>query len=306
MILTVTLNPALDVSYGVDALVPHGSHRVRSIVERAGGKGVNVASVLHDVGVPCVALLLARGAAGRAMAADLESRGLSHDMVRGAGETRRTVNVISTESGDATIFNEPGPSISAAEIAAVVARVQEHVLAGATVVAVSGSLPDRAKVDAYALVVLAARAAGAQTIVDTEGPALRAACAAGADVAMPNREELLDSTETDEESAGVKVLQTLGARNVLVSAGPEGMRAVLADGRTLAVRPGRRLSGNPTGAGDAATAAVAAGLATGRGWPEIVRDAVAWSGAAVLQPVAGAVDWGDIVRLRAGATVEEA
>ena len=60
MILTVTLNPALDVSYGVDALVPHGSHRVRSIVERAGGKGVNVASVLHDVGVPCTTLVLAR------------------------------------------------------------------------------------------------------------------------------------------------------------------------------------------------------------------------------------------------------
>ena len=147
MILTVTLNPALDVSYGVDALVPHRSHRVRSIVERAGGKGVNVASVLHDVGVPCVALVLGRGAAGRAMAADLETRGLLHDMVRGAGETRRTVNVVSEESGDATIFNEPGPSISAAEIAAVVARVQEHVLAGATVVAVSCSLPDRAKAD---------------------------------------------------------------------------------------------------------------------------------------------------------------
>ena len=57
---------------------------------------------------------------------------------------------------------------------------------------------------------------------------------------------------------------------------------MLGDGRILVARPGQRLSGNPTGAGDAATAAVAAGLMTSRGWPDLLRDAVAWSGAAVL------------------------
>jgi sugar/nucleoside kinase (ribokinase family) len=122
---------------------------------------------------------------------------------------------------------------------------------------------------------------------------------------MPNRAELLSSTRTKDERAGVKALQELGARNVLVSAGPEGMRAMLDDGRILVARPGQRLRGNPTGAGDAATAAVASGLMTRRGWPDLLRDAVAWSGAAVLQPVAGAVHWGDIVRLREGTTVTE-
>ena len=172
-------------------------------------------------------------------------------------------------------------------------------------VAVCGSLPPGVKSDAYALVVLAARASGAQTIVDAEGPALRAACAAGAEVAMPNRAELLASTGTDQVSAGAKALLALGARHVLVSAGPEGMRAMLADGRILVARPGQPLRGNPTGAGDAATAAVASGLMTKRAWPDLLRDAVAWSGAAVLQPVAGAVHWGDIVRLREGTTVTE-
>jgi len=305
VILTVTLNPALDKTYTVDALVPNGSHRVRSVVERAGGKGVNVASVLHDVGIPCVALVLAGGENGKVITADLEARGIAHDVVLGAGESRRTVNVVSKDTGDATIFNEPGPSASAAEVAEVVARVQQHVVAGATVVAVCGSLPHSVKSDAYALVVLAARAAGAQTIVDADGSALRAACAAGAEIAMPNRAELLSSTRTDDERAGVKALHELGARNVLVSAGPEGMRALLGDGRILVARPGQRLRGNPTGAGDAATAAVASGLMTRRGWPDLLRDAVAWSGAAVLQPVAGAVHWGDIVRLREGTTVTE-
>jgi tagatose 6-phosphate kinase len=306
MILTVTLNPALDTSYAVDALVVNGSHRVRSVTERAGGKGVNVASVLHDVAIPCVALMLAGGSTGDAITADLESRGIPFDVVRGAGESRRTVNVVSAATGDATIFNEPGPPASQAEVAAVVARVQHHVLAGATVVAVCGSLPAGVTADAYALVVLAARAAGAQTVVDADGAALLAACAAEADVAMPNRAELLAATDTYEESQGVKALRTLGVQNVLVSAGAEGMRAVLADGRTLAARPGERLRGNPTGAGDAAAAAVVAGLATNREWSEILRDAVAWSGAAVLQPVAGAVHWGDVVRLRETVTVVEA
>ncbi|HYQ34080.1 MAG TPA: PfkB family carbohydrate kinase, partial [Lapillicoccus sp.] len=81
MILTVTLNPALDKTYTVDALVPNGSHRVRSVVERAGGKGVNVASVLHDVGIPCVALVLAGGENCKAITADLEARDIAHDVV---------------------------------------------------------------------------------------------------------------------------------------------------------------------------------------------------------------------------------
>jgi tagatose 6-phosphate kinase len=303
VILTVTLNPALDVSYTVDALVPHGSHRVRSVTERAGGKGVNVASVLHRMGVPSVALVLAGGSTGRALADDLTARGLSHEVVPCDGETRRTVNVISTQSGDATIFNEPGPSVTRADIDAVVARVGHHVAAGATVVAVCGSLPHGAEPDAYGQIVTAARTSGAATLVDAEGEPLRTACAAGADVAVPNRVELVGATGVDEEAAGAKALRELGVRHLVVSAGREGMRAYLADGRTLAGRPGEPLRGNPTGAGDAAAAAVAAGLAAGADWSQILQDAVAWSGAAVLQPVAGEVDPIDVARLRATATV---
>jgi tagatose 6-phosphate kinase len=303
VIVTVTLNPALDVSYSVDALVPHGSHRVRSVAERAGGKGINVASVLNRMGVPSLALVLAGGSTGRALADDLTARSLSHEVLTCVGETRRTVNVVSSESGDATIFNEPGPSVTRSEIDAVVARVHDHVTAGATVVAICGSLPRGAEPHAYEQIVVAARTPGAVTLVDAEGEPLRAACAARADVALPNRIELVAATGADEETAGAKVLQHLGVRHVVVSAGREGMRAYLADGRTFFARPGQPLRGNPTGAGDAAAAAVAAGLAAGAEWSEILRDAVAWSGAAVLQPVAGEVDPADVVRLRAAAMV---
>ena len=298
MILTVTLNPALDVSYEVDALVPHGSHRVRSVRERAGGKGVNVASVLHAMGVPTVALVLAGGATGRLLNADLAKRGLAAEVVPCAGETRRTVNVVSADSGDSTIFNEPGPTVSAAEVDATVAQVRSQVSAGARVVVASGSLPAGVGPDAYARVVRAAQELGAVTIVDGEGEALREACVAGVDVARANRSEVLATTGGRDDAEGAETLLAWGARQVVVSAGPEGMRVVFASGDTIAVRPGEVLRGNPTGAGDAATAAVAAGLREGLSWPEILGDAVAWSGAAVRQPVAGEVDRADVARLR--------
>lgn len=298
MILTVTLNPALDISYGVDALVPHGSHRVRSVRERAGGKGVNVASVLHHMGVPATALVLLGGGTGQAVQGDLSARGVRYEVVACGGETRRTVNVVSAESGDATIFNEPGPLVSAAEVDTVAARVQAAVAAGARVVVVCGSLPPGVEPEVYEQIIGVAGAGGARTLVDASGEALLAGCRAGADVALPNRSELRAATAMDSEAAGVAMLRHLGVGNVVVSAAAEGMRAVLADGRTVVARPGGVLRGNPTGAGDAAAAAVAAGLAAGLGWPEIMADAVAWSGAAVLQPVAGEVDPADVKRLR--------
>lgn len=305
MILTVTLNPALDVSYAVDSLVAGGSHRVRSVTERAGGKGVNVASVLHAMGVPAVALVLAGGATGQAVVDDLESRVMACRVVPCGGETRRTVNVVSAASGDATIFNEAGPVVSADEVSAVVGLVRSMVADGAGVVAVCGSLPPGVGSQAYASVVGAAREAGAVTLLDADGEGLRGGCEAGAHVALPNRMELRAATGCTDDGAGVRMLQSWGARDVVVSAGAEGMRAVLADGRSLTAHPGKRLRGNPTGAGDAATAAVAAGLAGGLGWSELLRDAVAWSGAAVLRPVAGDVDPADVARLRDAVTVAE-
>jgi 1-phosphofructokinase family hexose kinase len=304
VILTVTLNPALDVSYGVDALMPHGSHRVRSVRERAGGKGVNVASVLHDMGVPARALVLLGGGTGQAVEGDLSARGVPYEVVVSGGETRRTVNVVSAESGDATIFNEPGPRVSAAEMDAVMARVRAGVAAGARVVVVCGSLPPGADPEAYGRLVDVARSGGAKTLVDASGDALLAGCRAGADVVLPNRSELVAATGVGSDAAGVAALQRLGARDVVVSAGAEGMRVVLADGRSLVARPGEVLRGNPTGAGDAAAAAVASGFATESAWAEILTDAVAWSGAAVLQPVAGVVDPSDVTRLRGAVIVK--
>jgi tagatose 6-phosphate kinase len=279
MIVTVTLNPALDLTYTVDALVPHGTHRVAAVAERPGGKGLNVAGVLHALGEPVLATGLLGGATGTRIETLLAGLGVPAAFVPIAGETRRTVAVADGE--DATGFWEPGPLISDAEWSAFVARFT--VLAGeAEVVALSGSLPPGIPIDGYATLIRLAAEAGAATVLDTSGEALRHGLAAGPDVAKPNADELHSLGAAAQPLA-------FGARAMVVSRGPGGLLAHTPDGVWAAV-PSERLAGNPTGAGDACVAALARGLRDGTPWPALLADAVALSAAAVAAPVAGTVD----------------
>lgn len=298
MIITVTLNPALDISYTTDELVIHGSHRVRTVTERAGGKGVNVASVLNDLGFDAICTGLLGGSIGRQVAADLDARGMAHDFISCQGNSRRTVNVTSRAHGDATIFNEPGPVMTTGEWAAMRDRLTTLVSdVGARVVVLSGSLPHGLPDDAYAQLVDLVQATGALTIVDADGEPLRRAIAGAPSVIKPNLAELAAATGGHDGILGAMALQRLGARDVVISAGADGLLAFTHDGERYRARLRRRLGGNPTGAGDAVVAALAAGLAAGSDWPTMLTDAVSWSAAAVLQPVAGQVDRQDVARL---------
>ncbi|MCU7728594.1 PfkB family carbohydrate kinase [Actinoplanes sp. KI2] len=187
MIVTVTLNPALDLTYAVDALVPHGTHRVATVAERPGGKGLNVARVLHALGEPVLATGLLGGTTGGRVAHLLAAEGVRSSFTPIAGETRRTVAVV--DRADATGFWEPGPTVTPAEWSAFVAEFRE-LLGPATVVTLSGSLPQGVPIDAYASLIALATAAGVPTVLDTSGPALRAGLLAGPSVAKPNADEL--------------------------------------------------------------------------------------------------------------------
>ncbi|MFI5934601.1 1-phosphofructokinase family hexose kinase [Actinoplanes sp. NPDC051494] len=189
MIITVTLNPALDLTYTVDALVPHGTHRVSSVAERPGGKGLNVAAVLHSLGEPVLATGLLGGTTGGRVSALLAVHGVPNSFVSIAGETRRTVAV--ADGVDATGFWEPGPTVSEREWTTFLERFGQ--LVGETdVVAFSGSLPPGVPVDGYATLIRLASAAGAATVLDTSGDALRLGLAASPDLAKPNAHELAE------------------------------------------------------------------------------------------------------------------
>jgi tagatose 6-phosphate kinase len=328
VIVTVTLNVAMDVTYAVPRLEPHTVHRVTAVWRRGGGKGVNVARLLGALGEEVIATGLAGGRTGELVRADLAGAGVDARFHPIAGETRSSVTVVA--GGDATVFNEPGPEVTAAEWAAFrdgFAALLDGT--GARVVVLSGSLPRGLPPDAYAVLAGTARRAGARVLLDAGGPALRHGLAGRPHVAKPNLTELAQAiaggtrtgTGNDPDAGrypdgangtgggdgtdgagggdpepvddvllrGARALRAAGAGAVVASRGSAGLVAVTPEG-TFAAHPPERLHGNPTGAGDAVAAALARAMLRETPWSRALAAAVALSAAAVMEPVAGAAD----------------
>lgn len=299
MILCAAPSPAWDVTHHVDRLRLHTTNRARSTSARAGGKAVNVARLLSllDEEVTVVAPL--GGPTGRLVAEDLAAAGVPLERVASLPETRRTTAVVSDDAGDATVVSE---SSSIGDWGAFLDRVAS-LLANADVLVASGSLPQDAPVDGFAELCRLGRAHGVPVVVDTSGPALLAALAARPAVVKPNVHELAEVRPHDDPVRAAEELATTSGSAVAVSLGPEGL-ALSCDAGTWVARPGAVVQGNPTGAGDAVTAALARGLLHGRPWPDVVVDAVALSAAAVLAPYAGEVDLRDLDRIRASVRLD--
>ncbi|MCS6554432.1 1-phosphofructokinase family hexose kinase [Curtobacterium flaccumfaciens] len=330
MILVVTPNPAVDVTYRVAEQRVGETQRVLEVQRRPGGKGLNVGRVLAATGVPTHAVLPLGGDGGHWITHALDDLGLAHTDIAVRGETRTTVTVVD-DLAHPTMFGEPGPVLTHDEWDTVTTAV-ETLLGGdasdatgaastrgaadappAAALVVSGSLPRDTDPTVVARWVTAARRRGVLSVVDCSGTALLAAASAGATVCKPNREELLEATGTDDERSGALRLLGLGATVVVVSRGSDGIAAHTTE-HVLEVPAVPGVSGNPTGAGDAATAGlvgvlvevlVGAGLpGPDRGVPapddatlfRALRSAAAHGAAAVLQPVAGAVDPADVHR----------
>jgi tagatose 6-phosphate kinase len=294
VIITVTLNSALDVTYRVPSLIPHATHRVTETVERPGGKGLNVARVLAALGHRATVTGFVGGPAGaelrRGLAEVPYADRLTDALVPVAGATRRTVGVVDAATGDTTMFNEPGPTVDAAEWASFL-DVYRELLAGpeAEAVALCGSLPPGLPVGAYAELVREARAAGVYVLLDTSGEPLRRGLAARPDLIKPNAGELTGLTGFSEPARAAHDARRRGARGVAASLGADGMLAVTEEGAWRALPPGR-LAGNPTGAGDSAVAGLLSGQVEGLAWPQRLARAVALSAATVLAPAAGEYD----------------
>jgi tagatose 6-phosphate kinase len=292
MIITVTLNPALDITYTVPTLVPGSTHRVTRATDQPGGKGVNVARLLHALGEATIAAGLTGGTTGSLLRRRLADAGIDEAFTPIAGETRRTVVVAAAQT--TTGLWEPGPEVTDAEWARF-RHDYTTLLDRADLVVLSGSLPPGIPIDAYAHLIAKARAAGVATILDADGAALRHGLTAGPDLVKPNADEL----------AGLGASpQRLGARDVVSSHGAAGLVAATAEGSWSAALA-TPLPGNPTGAGDACVAALARGMTAELRWPDRLIDAVALSAAAVLSPVAGEVDLDEWRRLRSAVVVKE-
>ena len=291
MILTVTLNPAYDVTYVVPRVGLGDVHRVAEVRERAGGKGINVARVLGQLGVRARAL----GFGDDAFASALDRDGIAHELVDALPRVRRTLVVHAEET---TSFWEPGATLTDGGEAELCRRFERH-LSDARGVVVSGSLPADADPALPARLARDAVRADVPVVVDTHGEPLRLAARVPGVVLMPNADELADLTvDADGWEAACASLISGGVRAVIATRGADGMSVVAHEGIWHASPP-ERLEGNPTGAGDAAAAATIAHLADGgHDWPALLVDAVATSGAAVTMPAAGEIDPRTRERLR--------
>ncbi|MGW2819138.1 1-phosphofructokinase family hexose kinase [Streptomyces sp. NPDC001415] len=288
MILTVTLNTALDITYRVPALVPHTSHRVDEVTERPGGKGLNVARVLAALGHEAVVTGFAGGPSGEVLRARLAELAPVDELVPIEGATRRTIAVVDAVTGDTTQLNEPGPLVLPAEWDAFLATYG-RLLDGADAVALCGSLPPGLPVGAYAQLVRQARTAKVPVLLDTSGEALRRGIAARPDLVKPNADELAQLTGSREPLRATRDARRRGAHTVVASLGAEGLLAASPDGLWQAAPPAA-VRGNPTGAGDSAVAGLLSGLVEGLDWPGRLSRAVALSAATVLAPAAGEFD----------------
>ena len=283
MIVTITPNPAYDITYALPHVELGQVHRVTDIRERAGGKGINVARVLDQLGQQ----VNATGFADPTFVDVLDRDGIAHDLVEALPRVRRTLVV---RGAEATSFWERGHELAPGGEDMLVERVQDR-LADVAGLVVSGSLPSGCDPALPARLASRAVDAGVPVIVDADGEPLRHAAQVPGVVLMPNADEvhLLADAAQDWIDACHDLVES-GVRAVLATRGADGMTAVTVDGVWHAT-PGERLDGNPAGAGDAAAAAVIMHLARDVfDWPTLLADAVATSGAAVVAPVAGEID----------------
>jgi tagatose 6-phosphate kinase len=247
-----------------------------------------VARILQALGHDTLVCGLLGGPTGEAARAELETAGLSARLTPIAGETRRTLAVVDETHGDATGFWEPGPVVTPNEWRAFL-HAYDDVLTAASAVVLAGSLPPGLPPDAYAELCRRADRAGVPAVLDADGDALRLGVAGCPALVKPNRDELVNATGAADPTAAAATLRRAGAGAVVISLGVDGLLALTPEGAWRASLP-ERVAGNPTGAGDAAVAALTAGLLAGLPWPDRLRDAVALSAAAVAAPLAGSFD----------------
>jgi 1-phosphofructokinase family hexose kinase len=304
MILTVTLNAAIDRTLAVPNFHVGRRHRAVEQTAVAGGKGVNVARALRSLGRPVLATGTAGGGTGARIIELLDSEGITNDFVRIQEESRMSTAVIDPTDGVTTEVNERGPALSNAERERVVERIL-YLAQGAQIVVLCGSLPRGVPVELYGQLVEDLRRLGVTTVLDTEGEPLRLGTRSGPELVTPNlteAEELVGHEFTDEEDRlnGVRDIVALGARNAIITYESGCVALVGGDSAErvayrVSVEPREPLS--PIGAGDAFLAGYVAGLYEGRNAEECLRFATACGAESVRHVGAGVIDPREVERL---------
>jgi 1-phosphofructokinase/tagatose 6-phosphate kinase len=315
MILTVTLNTAIDKTLAVPNFRLGRRHRTVEQTTMPGGKGVNVARVLKTLGAPVIATGLAGGATGTRIVDQLTQLSVLSDFVRIREESRTNTAVIDPTTGEQTEINERGPSVSEQEIELFVDKLL-YLAKGASVCVFAGSLPRNVDVDVYARLIRELKRLGVHTVVDTDGDPLRRAVRADPDVISPNvleAEELVGHEFNDEEDhiIAVREMAELGACEAIMTA-LDGCYAQMAPKEPglppvlyrLRLRHGAVEAHATVGSGDAFLAGFVAARYMGRPAEECLIYGVACGAESTKHLGAGLIDPGQVDRLADAVEVE--
>jgi 1-phosphofructokinase family hexose kinase len=311
MIVTVTLNTALDRSLTVPTLQLGQRHRASEVLTLAGGKGINVARALKQLEVPVVATGLAGGRTGTRIVEELTGEAILNDFVRIRDESRTSTLLVDPTSGRQTEINEWGPKVTESELGILMDKIR-YLSRGADAVVFAGSLP-RGVADAFYLEAareLARR--GVRVALDAEGEPLRLGLDAEPWLVSPNQheaEQLVGQELFDEEDfvMALDAIAELGARNVLVTL-EDGAFALIREDRRVrryrAVVP-RLEPVSVVGAGDAFLAQWLTCRLDGVEAEEALRLAAAAGAASVLDVGAGRFDPTEARRVSTAVEVHE-
>jgi len=264
VIVTVTLNPSLHVSYETERVSLGAANRVSRVSYRAGGRGLTVARVLHTFGHDVVAAGLAGGASGEMIRAELARDGVATQFTWINGESRRVLEVADGSSGAVTAFSEPAPYITTEELGRLAADYRS-LMADATAAVLCGSLPSGLPAETYGSLATYAAESGVPVVLDAGGSALWHAVTRRPALVIP--EMSADGPEVGDPAA----LVASGAAAVAVLSGG-GVSAVTAQGTWSASLPGPRAA---AASRDTIVAGFVPGIALNWSWPDTLAHATA-------------------------------
>jgi 1-phosphofructokinase family hexose kinase len=311
VIVTVTLNAALDRTVTVPNFQRGHRHRASQGLTLAGGKGINIARALKRLGAPVVATGLAGGRTGTRIVEELTAEAILNDFVRIADESRTTTAVVDPTSSSYTEIVEWGPHVEPEELEMLMEKL--HYLAnGAEAVIFAGSLPRGVQDGFYAEAIRDLRRRNVQSVLDSDGQPLRLGTEAEPFLVTPNQPEAeglvgQEFSDDDDFLMALDAIAEMGAQNVLITheAGCVGrFREERRVRRFRALAP-RLEALSAVGSGDTLLAGFIAARVAGRSTEDSLRNAVAAGAVSTLEVGAGRFEPRELGRIAAEVRVEE-
>ncbi len=284
MIITVTMNPAIDKTVDLERMVQGGLNRIKNVIIDVGGKGINVSKTILELGGETIASGFIGGSGGIKIERVLREMGIRTDFVEIRNEVRTNLKVVEAD-GNVTEFNEPGPHVTGEELETLTQKLLSYANEEALFV-LAGSIPSGIDRAVYKDMTLKLKEKGARVFVDADGDLFTHSLEAGPDIIKPNRHELEEYYHKDYHvdeaeliSMGQALLRT-GIGMVAISLGELGALFVTKD-KVLRC-PGLKVDAHSTvGAGDAMVAALSLGYNRGLSLEECAKLGIAASAGAV-------------------------